>query len=252
MVVQVPSESVGVGVLARSRGWERLPPFEHADCGRWWPAQPRVQPGYPVPFPAPTGRAGGRDTRRWSLGHRPGRGSPRWPGCSSPGRVRWVVGLGLGGVAAGVRGVLDSWLPAAVPGRLCAAVQPAVGGLSAAESGGLTLRWSSESVCLYRKPLADSSSWMRGSTCRSAPLGRLEAAIVAAIPGGGLRAIARASGGALCPAQHHRPGPVRVVRGVALRRRSRKSSRLPSRSSGPCLSSRKFQSHRGVQAPRRG
>jgi hypothetical protein len=54
----------------------------------------------------------------------------------------------------------------------------------------------------------DSSSWMRGLTCRSASLGGLEAAI----PGGGLRAIARASGGALCPAQRHRPGPVRVVR----------------------------------------
>jgi hypothetical protein len=72
----------------------------------------------------------------------------------------------------------------------------------------LTPRWSSESVCLYRKPLADSSSWMRGLTCRSVSLGGLRAAI----PGGGLQSIARASGGALCPAQRHRPGPVSVVR----------------------------------------
>ncbi len=68
---QVPSESVGVGVLAKSRGWEQLPPLGCADCGRWRPAQPRVQPNYPVPFSAPAGRAGGRDTRRWSPGHRP-------------------------------------------------------------------------------------------------------------------------------------------------------------------------------------
>jgi hypothetical protein len=161
-----------------------------------------------------------------------------------PGRVRGVAGLGHGGVAAGVRGVLDSWLPAAVPGRLCAAVHPAVGGLSTAESGGSTPWWTSESVCLYRKPLADSSSWMRGLTCRSASLGGLEAAI----PGGGLRAISRASGGALCPAQRHRPGPVRGDPGGASRRRRRKSSRLPSQSSDPCLSSRKFQSRGGVLA----
>jgi hypothetical protein len=173
---QVPSESVGVGVLAKSRGWEQLPPLGYADCGRWGPAQRRVQPIYPVPFSAP---ASGRDTRRWSPGHRPGLGSPRRPGCSSSARVRWVASFGPGGVAAGVlvRGVLDSWLPAAVPGRLCAAVQPAVGGLSTAESEGLTLWWASESVCIYRKPLADSSSWMHGLTCRSVPLGGLEATI---------------------------------------------------------------------------
>jgi hypothetical protein len=165
-----------------------------------------------------------------------------------PARVRWVAGLGLGGVAEGVRGVLDSWLPAAVHGRLCAAVQPAVGGLSTAESRGLTPRWSSESVCLYRKPLADSSSWMRGLTCRSASLGGLEAAI----PGGGLRAIARASGGALCPAQRHRPGPVRVVQ---VGRCGGGDVSLPCFRVGlaarACPAER-FQSHLGVQAPRRG
>ncbi len=143
---QVPSESVGVGVSAKSRGREQLPPLGYADCGRWWPAQPRVQPNNPVPFSAPAGRAGGRDTRRWSPGHRPGFGSTRRPGCSSTARVRCGASLGPGGVAAGVRGVLGSWLPAAVPGRLCAAVQPAVGGLSTAESGGLTPWWASESV----------------------------------------------------------------------------------------------------------
>ena len=167
------------------------PPAWVADCGRWRPAQPRVQPNYPVPFSAPAGRAGGRDTRRWSPGHRPGLGLSRRPGFSSPARVRWVAGLGPGGVAAGVRGVLDSWLPAAVPGRL-RAVQPAVGGLSTSESGGLTLRWASESVCLYRKPLADSSSWMRGLTCRSALLGGLEAAIPGGVvsgPSPGLQAV---------------------------------------------------------------
>ena len=67
VVWQVPSESVGVGVIARSHGRERLPPAWVADCGRWGPAQPRVQPNYPVPFSAPAGRAGGRDTRRCGL-----------------------------------------------------------------------------------------------------------------------------------------------------------------------------------------
>jgi hypothetical protein len=94
-------------------------------------------------------------------------------------------------------GSWGNWLPAAVPGRLSAAVQPAVGGLSTSESGELTPQWSSKSVCLYRKPLADSSSWMRDLTCRYAPLGGLWAAIP---KGASPWAIARASGGALCPA----------------------------------------------------
>jgi hypothetical protein len=190
-------------VLAPSLGWERLPPLEYADCGQWWALVAGL-----TSRPAELSSAVFRP--RWA-GWR-----PRYPevvsGPSSGPRVApgpaaalrpgpWCCGPGCGRVAAGVRGALDSWLPAAVPGRLCAAVQPAVGGLSTAESGGLTPWWVSESVCLYRKPMADSSNWMRGSTCRSASLGVLEAAI----PGGGLRAIARASGVALCPAQ--RPGP---------------------------------------------
>jgi hypothetical protein len=121
-------------------------------------------------------------------------------------------------------------------------------------SRGLTPQWASESVCLYRKPLADSSGWMRGLTCRSAPAAPL-GGLWATIPGGASPwAIARASGGALCPAQRHRPGrPRGVLRmRVALRQRRRKSCQLPCQFSGPCLSSRKFQSHRGVRAPRRG
>jgi hypothetical protein len=130
---QVPSKSAGVW------GWQG--PVVGSGCTRV--TTPTAAGGgrlnllssqtVPVPFSAPDGRAEGRDTRRWSPGHRPGRGSPRRPGCRAPGlpgRVRGVAGLGHGRVAAGVRGVLDSWLPAAVPGRLCAAVQSAVGGLS--------------------------------------------------------------------------------------------------------------------------
>ena len=184
----------------------------------------------------------------WSPGHRPGFGSPRRPGCSSSARVRGVASLGPGGVAAGVRGVLDSWLPAAVPGRLCAAVQPAVGGLSTAESEGLTLWWASESVCLYRKPLADSSSWMRGSTCRSARWAGWRPRYPEVWTPGHRPGFGQNPLPGLPPQTRAREG----IPGGASRRRSRKSSLLPSRSSGPCLSSRKFQSHRGVQAPRRG
>jgi len=166
-----------------------------------------------VPFSAPAGRLCCRDTRRWSPGHRPDR---RWrPGFNSP---AGLVGLRSAGTVEWRRAYVGPWIVGCrrpVPGDCTAAVQPAVGGLSTRESSGVAPWWLSESVCLYRKPLADSSSWKRGSTCRSASRGGLEAAI----PGGGPRAIAQASGGALCPAQ--RPGPdlLKGSLGGALRRR---------------------------------
>jgi hypothetical protein len=83
------------------------PRLTYADCGRWWPAQPRVQPNYPVPFSAPAGRARGRDTRRWSPGHRPGRGSPRRPGCSSPAES---AELRASGSAEWRRAYVGSWI----------------------------------------------------------------------------------------------------------------------------------------------
>jgi hypothetical protein len=129
----------------------------------------------------------------------------------------------------GVRGVLNSWLPAAGPGD-CVQQSSPRSAASPLRVGWSTPQWASESVCLYRKLLGDSSSWMRGSTCRPAPLGGLSAAI----PGGELRAIARASGCALCPAWRRRPGPSEGVRvRVALRRRGRKSYRLPSQFQRP-------------------
>ena len=131
---QVPSESVGVGVIARSHGRERLPP----GLGRRLRPVGAGSTSRPAELSSTVFRprwAGWRPRypEVWSPGHRPGLGSPRRPGCSSPARVRGVASLGPGGVAAGVRGVLGSWLPAAVPGRL-RAVQPAVGGLSTSES----------------------------------------------------------------------------------------------------------------------
>ncbi len=145
---------------------------------------------------------------------------PRWAGCGPrypesisgpllgprvapatrlllPGRVCPAAGLGHGGVAAGVRGVLGQLAPGG-RSRATDCCSPARGRRPIHLGvGGLTPQWSSESVCLYRMPLADSSSWMRGLTCRTAPLGGLWAAIP---KGASPWAIARASGGALCPA----------------------------------------------------
>jgi hypothetical protein len=82
-------------------------------------------------------------------------------------------------------GSWGNWLLAAGPGRLNVAVQPAAAA-SPPLGHRMIPRWASESVCLYRKPLTDSSSWMRGLARRSAgravaPLG----ALWATIPEGG-------------------------------------------------------------------
>jgi hypothetical protein len=142
--------------------------------------------------PAGPGRAVGRDTRKATSGPSPG---PRVSPATRlllPGRVCGVAGLGLSGVAASVGGVLGQ-LAAGGRSRATECCSPARGrGPLHLGFTGVTPRWASKSVCLYRKPLADSSSWMRGLTYRSAPLGALWAAIP---KGASPWAIARASGG---------------------------------------------------------
>ena len=189
-----------------------------------------------MPFSAPLGGCGAAIPGGGLRAIARAAGFPWRPGFSSP---AGLVVLRTAGTVEWRQAYVGPWIVGCrrpVPGDCTAAVQPAVGGLSTRESSGVAPWWLSESVCLYRKPLADSSSWKRGSTCRSASRGGLEAAI----PGGGPRAIAQASGGALCPAQ--RPGPDLLEegsgRGVAAAVRT--SFQLPSQSSGPCLSSRKF------------
>jgi hypothetical protein len=80
-----------------------------------------------------------RVTKNWdlTLTSRPSHGGgelvvrpSRRPGCGSPAESAVVVGHGCGG---GVAAYVESWgilLPAAGPGLLIVAVQPAVGGLS--------------------------------------------------------------------------------------------------------------------------
>ncbi len=155
----------------------------------------------PSPFPLRGAHCGPR-CPVWCAEPSPGPGdfpqARRGPPAESAARA----GLGRGGAGAYVGALVR---PAA--GRQYSGdwgpVQPAVGGLSTADCSG----WVSESAFLCRKPLKDSSSWMRGLPQRLVP---------------------------------------------RWRRRSRGASLRPSQFSGPCLSSRKFQSHGGVQAPRRG
>ncbi len=102
---QVPSESVTV---SGRRGVGKVPwkgavaPRDYATAaggGRLNLAS--------SPFPPPAGRAEGSDTRRWSPGHRPGRGSPRRPGCSSPAES---AGLRASGTAEWRRAYVGSWV----------------------------------------------------------------------------------------------------------------------------------------------
>jgi hypothetical protein len=130
---QVLSESVGVGVEAKSRGWEQLPRLVTSTAASGAGSTSRPAELSSTVFRP---RWAGWGPRYLEVDSEPSPGPRVTPATrlQLPGRVRCVAGLGLSGVAAGVRGVLDSWLPAAVPRRLCAAVQPADGGLSTAES----------------------------------------------------------------------------------------------------------------------
>jgi hypothetical protein len=157
--------------------------------------------GEPSPFPLRGAHCGPR-CPVWCAGPSPGPGDiPQArrepPAESARGRAS----------SAGVRErTWGPWfvrLPAASTRATESPVQPAVGGLSTSDCSG----WVSESAFLCRKPLKDSSSWMRGLPQQLVP---------------------------------------------RWRRRSRGASLRPSQFSGPCLSSRKFQSHGGVQAPHRG
>jgi hypothetical protein len=130
------------------------------------PAQPRVQPGCPsaVSAPLPVGApwaAIPEGAGLWAIARAAGfpggpaaapRPSPLGCGPRPSGAVEWRQAY---------VGSWGNWLPAAGPGRLNVAVKLAVGGLSTLGSPGDP----SVGVCLYRKQLTDSSSWMRGLTC---------------------------------------------------------------------------------------
>jgi hypothetical protein len=182
--------------LARSHGRERVRPRRYASCGQMMAgstSRPARLSQYRF---RPAGRAVGRDTRKSTSG--PSFRPRVYPATRLllPGQVRGVAGLGLSGVAASVRGVLGQ-LAAGGRSRATECCGPARGRRPLhLRFTGVTPRWASESVCLYRKPLADSSSWMHGLTCRSAPLGALWAAIP---KGASPWAIARASGGCRLP-----------------------------------------------------
>ena len=198
---QVPSESVARRSRHVRRFEWRVGPMCRADCGQWWPAKLCVQLGRSKSVSAPRGHCGPR-CPVWFAEPSPGPGDFPQARRGPPAESAVKAGLGRG-VAGAYVGALVR--PAA--GRQYSGdwgpVQPAVGGLSTADCSG----WVSESAFLRRKPLKDSSSWMRGLPQRLVP---------------------------------------------RWRRRSRVASLRPSQFSGPCLSSRKFQSHGGVQAPRRG
>jgi hypothetical protein len=158
---QVPSESVA----RRSRHvrrW-RVGPICRADCGRWWPAKLCVQPGRSKSVSAPRGPLRAAMSGMVCRAVARARGFPAGP-ARAPGRVR-----GKGGPRArGAGAYVGPWfgrLPAANTRATEGPVQPAVGGLSTADCSG----WVSESAFLCRKPLKDSSSWMRGLPQRLVP-----------------------------------------------------------------------------------
>ncbi len=116
--------------------------------------------GVPSPFPL-------RDVRRGAPGHRPGRGFPRRPG-AGPRPGPWRRRASGAGLRERTWGPWFGRLPAASTRATEVPVQPAVGGLSTADCSG----WVSESAFLCRKPLKDSSSWMRGLLRRLVPRGK--------------------------------------------------------------------------------
>jgi hypothetical protein len=105
-------------------------------AGRW-PAQPRVQPGCPSTFSAPLGGlwaaipGGHCDFRAIARAA----GYPGDPSATPPAESAVLRASGTVVWWQAYVGSWGSWLPAAVPGRLNVAVQPAVGGLSTSESG---------------------------------------------------------------------------------------------------------------------
>ncbi len=108
--------------------WERVRPHRCADCGQLMAGSTsRPAKLYLYCFRSArrtVGRVAAIPGRRLP-GHRPGARLLLF------GRIRWVAGLGRGGGAAAYVESLGNRLPAAGPGRLNVAIQPAVGGLSA-------------------------------------------------------------------------------------------------------------------------
>ncbi len=130
-----------------------------ADCGQWVAGSTSRPAWLTQSCSGSAGRTVGRDTRKVASGPTPGPRVAPLARLQLPGRVRcgcWPRARWKHGSVRGVLGQQASGHRARATDR----GSPARG--QQPLHLGVIPRWASESVCLYRKPLTDSSSWMCG------------------------------------------------------------------------------------------